>query len=56
MKSKKAQDFNAVDFMRRRREELSDLYNSNPLEFKKHLKEVQKKYQSKFRVIQKHNA
>ena len=56
MKSKDRQDFNAVDFMRRRRDELSSLYNSNPHEFKKHLQEVQKKYQSRFRVTQKHTA
>ncbi len=48
MKSKKTQDFNAVDFMRRRRKVLSELYNSNPQEFKKYLKEVQKNIKASF--------
>lgn len=56
MKSKKTNDFKAVDFMRKRREELSDMYNSNPDEFKKQLKQIQKKYQNKFQVTKKHNA
>ncbi len=56
MKSRKTQDFKAVQFMRKRREELSDLFNSNPDEFKKQLEKIQKKYQSKFRVTRKHIA
>jgi len=56
MKSKKINDFKAVDFMRQRREELSNMYNSNPDEFNKQLKEIQKKYQEKFRIAQKDTA
>ncbi len=56
MKLEKTQDFKAVEFMRKRRDELSDLYNSNPDEFKKQLKKIQKKYQNKFRVTRKHIA
>ncbi len=56
MKSTKNDDFKAVDFMRKRREELSDLYKSNPREFKKQLEQIQKKYKNKFRVKQKHTA
>ena len=56
MKPVKIQDFKTVEFMRKRREELSDLYNSNPNEFKKQLEKVQKKYKSRFRITQKHTA
>jgi len=53
MKTKEKQ-FKAVEFQRKRREELSDLYNSNPAEFWKLLKEIRKKYRDKFRQKEKH--
>ena len=48
MKTQKEKDFKAVEFQRKRREELSDLYNSDPAEFWKRLEAVRKKYRSKF--------
>ena len=50
MKTKKAiPDFKAVEFMRQRRDELSELYNKHPDEFWELLATVRKKYKSKFR-------
>ena len=54
VKTKK--DFKAVDFMRKRRNELSGLYNSNPEKFLTQLKQVRKKYSRKFRVSEKQPA
>lgn len=48
MKTQKEKDFKAVEFQRKRRDELSDLYNSDPAEFWKQLEAVRKKYRSKF--------
>ena len=42
--------------MRKRREELSNLYNSDKDEFLKKLKEVQEKYVDRFHVMQEHIA
>ncbi|MDX2048358.1 MAG: hypothetical protein SFU87_16335 [Chitinophagaceae bacterium] len=56
MKNEKLKSFKAVDFMRKRREELSDLYNSNPMGFLKKLEQVQKKYRNKFHVSAKQQA
>ena len=56
MTPEKTNAFAAVDFMGKRRDELSDLYYSNPDQFKKHLKQIQKKFQKNFRLIQKHTA
>jgi hypothetical protein len=48
-KNKDHNDFHAVEFMRERREALSDLYNRKPAEFRKELETIRKKYGSKFR-------
>jgi hypothetical protein len=56
MKQDEDEKFNAVDFMRKRREELSNLYNSDKDEFLNKLKEVQEKYAGRFHVTQKHIA
>jgi hypothetical protein len=55
MKTKEKQ-FKAVEFQRKRRKELSELYNSNPTEFWKRLEEIRKKYRSKFRQKEKYWA
>jgi len=41
-------DFHAVEFMRKRRNELSELYADNPSAFRKELEAAKKKYASKF--------
>lgn len=41
--TKKKKDFDAVKFMRDRRAELSELYQNDPDEFKKRMKEAGKK-------------
>jgi hypothetical protein len=41
-------DFHAVEFMRKRRDELSELYSRNPSGFRKELEAARKKYASKF--------
>ena len=56
MKQDENKDLNAVDFMRKRREELSSLYNTDQEEFLNKLKEVQEKYAGRFQVTQKHIA
>jgi hypothetical protein len=56
MKTNDGKEFNAVEFQRKRREELSDLYNSNPTEFWKRIEAIRKKYRSKFGQKQKHTA
>jgi hypothetical protein len=48
--------FKAVEFQRKRRKELSELYNSNPAEFWRQLEAIRKKYRSKFRQKEKHFA
>jgi hypothetical protein len=40
----KQEKFKAVDYMRKKREELSRLHAENPALYKKQLEEVQKKY------------
>ena len=42
-------DFHAVEFMRKRRDELSELYTRNPSAFRKELEAARKKYADKFR-------
>jgi hypothetical protein len=42
------QNFNAVEFMRKRRDELSELYARDPSGFQKALDVARKKYASKF--------
>ena len=42
------QEFKAVEFMRERRDELSDLFANNPKKFWKELDEVRKKYENLF--------
>ena len=44
----KAQKFEAVNFMRTKREELSRLHSENPVEYKKQLEAIRKKYPEKF--------
>lgn len=56
MKTKEEKKFNAVEFQRKRRKELSDLFNSNPSEFWKQLEIIQKKYQRKFKQKQNRTA
>ena len=41
--------------MRKRREELSNLYNLNREDFLKQLEQVRKKYKNKFRATEKDN-
>ena len=54
MKTKKEKEFNAVEFQRNQRKELSELYNSDSNEFWERLKKIQKKYRSKFTHKEKH--
>ena len=56
MKTQEEKEFKAVEFQRKRRKELSELYNSNPTEFWKRLETIKKKYRSKFRQQEKHYA
>mgnify|MGYP001796498144 CR=1 FL=1 len=56
MKNSKDKDFKAVEFMRKRRDELSNAYNSNPKSFLKTLEQIRKNYQSKFHKLEKHTA
>ncbi|MFH1320726.1 MAG: hypothetical protein ABII90_08755 [Bacteroidota bacterium] len=56
MKTQEKKEFKAVEFQRKRRKELSELYNSNPLEFWNRLEKIRKKYRSKFRQTEKHTA
>ncbi|MFO7448440.1 MAG: hypothetical protein R6W90_18930 [Ignavibacteriaceae bacterium] len=42
-------DFSAVEFMRKKRDELSELYSTNPAEFWEKLEEIRKKFKGKFR-------
>jgi hypothetical protein len=55
MKTQEKQ-FKAVAFQRKRREELSNLYNNNQEEFWKRMDEIRKKYSGKFRQKEKHRA
>ena len=49
MKKKKInKKFNAVEFMRKRRNALSELYELDPKKFRKQLVEIRKKYKTKF--------
>lgn len=43
MKTQNEKEFKAVEFQRKRRKELSELYNSNPTEFWKRLETIKKK-------------
>jgi len=56
MKTQNEKEFNAVEFQRKRRKELSELYSSDPTEFWKQLESIRKKYRSKFRQKEKHTA
>ena len=49
MKTQKEKEFNAVEFQRKRRKELSELYNSDPAAFWKQLEVIRKKYKVKFK-------
>jgi len=54
MKTQKEKEFNAVEFQRKRRKELSELYNADPAAFWKQLEDIRKKYKVKFRQKVKH--
>ena len=56
MKKQTSTDFKAVEFMRKRRDALSDLYEKNPSEFWNKLEEVRKKYKKLFHQKGKHAA
>ncbi len=57
MKKKIApKDFKAVEFMRTRRNELSELYSKDPAAFRKRLDETSKKFKSKFQLKKKQAA
>ena len=56
MKKEKEENFNAVEFMRKRRDELSKEYTDNPIAFKKELEEIRKKYAHLFNTKQKKAA
>lgn len=53
MNSPSQKEFKAVDFMRKKREALSNLYNTNPSKFLKELEEVRKNYSKKFGKLKK---
>ena len=44
----KQENFNSVDYMRMKREELSKLHSENIEEYKRQLNAIRKKYASKF--------
>jgi hypothetical protein len=48
----KPESFDAVGFMRQRRDELSDLYEKSPDIFWKQLEEIRKKYGDKFHQLE----
>ena len=48
MKTQEEKEFKAVEFQRKRRDELSHLYNSDQTEFWKQLEAIRKKYRNKF--------
>ena len=50
----KSQTFKAVEFMRKQRDKLSELYNNNPKEYKRQLEEIRKKYKGKFHQKETH--
>jgi hypothetical protein len=56
MKTKEEKQFKAVEFQRKRRKELSELYNSNQPKFWKGLEEIREKYRRKFRQKEKYLA
>jgi len=56
MKKEKEKEFKAVEFQRKRRKELSELYNSNLEEFWKRLEVIRKKYRNKFHQKEAHVA
>ncbi|MEX0965991.1 MAG: hypothetical protein WD077_02040 [Bacteroidia bacterium] len=47
---KKEKSFDAVAFMRKRRDELSKLHLENPAEYKRQLELIRKKYREKFPI------
>ena len=55
MKTKK-EEFQAVKFMRTRREALSRLHSENPKEYKKLLEAIRKKYPAKFALKKRNEA
>ena len=55
-KKSSSQEFKAVEFMRKQRDELSRLYSSDPVEFWARLKTVRAKFKNKFRQKEEHTA
>lgn len=53
---KKQDTFNAVEFMRKRRDELSELHSRDPKEYDRQLKLVRTKYKQLFKVPKKGTA
>ena len=56
MKTREEKQFGAVEFQRKRRKELSELYNSDQPKFWKRLEEIREKYRRKFRHKEKYLA
>jgi hypothetical protein len=56
MKTQEGKKLKAVEFQRKRRKELSELYNSHPAEFWKLLETIRKKYHNKFNQQEQHTA
>lgn len=56
MKKRKEEDFNAVKFMRKRRDEISKEYTDDPIAFKKGLEAIRKRYAHLFHTKQKKAA
>jgi len=52
----KTQKFEAVKFMRAKREELSRLHTENPKEYNKQLEEIRNKYPAKFAKQKRNEA
>ncbi|MFZ1679346.1 MAG: hypothetical protein WBP41_01810 [Saprospiraceae bacterium] len=52
----KTQKFEAVKFMRAKREELSRLHSENPKAYKKQLEEIRKRYPEKFAKRERNEA
>ena len=52
----KTQNFDAVKFMRAKREELNRLHIENPAEYKKQFEEIRKKYPEKFAKRKRNEA
>lgn len=56
MKKEKQMEFDAVAFMRKRRNEMSELFAEDEKKFWKELETIRKKYKDKFHQRLKHSA